>query len=585
MRTMELLETDAGQAVVLRADERPLFGIHNGPRGPVQRSVGIVLCNPVGYESLSVYRTYRHMAEALAQSGFHVLRFDYHGTGNSGGPCSAAGPCADDVGAAIDELKARTGVHSVCLIGLRAGALFALTAAASRADVASLVLWAMPASGRAHIRELVAFQRLSGEPSEGPEVRIAGFLLSDAMLSELRGIDPAVLVSSGQPLSILALRRDDMEGDDKVADGWRAAGHQVVSTAAPGYVEMMTLTEFSVVPAPAISLVCDWATRVHDSVEPLRRLSDSPSTGPWLRADTDVLECGVRFGPNERLFGVLSMPRTTPNRAPNAAVVITNTGANHHIGTGRSSVKLARSLAQRGVTVLRFDASGIGESHASSGRNENHLYSDDAAFNVSEALRYLQAQQRSEAFVLVGLCAGAYMALRSALVEPRVVGQVLVNLTIFEPTAAAAYQSGSFKARKVYRDALFDPKMWRRLFAGRVAVVPIARHLLKQAVRQLTAVTRSRVDAIFRPGATTDPVERDFRALGRRGTRTLMVHGSEDASLDALAIVLGEQAERIRDDPHFGLQLVSDADHVFTRALAQRQLHASVEAFVMDIAF
>jgi pimeloyl-ACP methyl ester carboxylesterase len=581
---MEMLDADLAQAIVLRASDRPLFGLHNRPAGPVQRDVAFVLCSPFGYESLITHRAYRHIAEALAQKGFHVLRFDYYGMGNSSGTSESAAACSDDVAAAIDELKARTGVQSVCLFGVRAGALFALKAAASRADVRSLALWATPASGRAHVRELVAFEKVSGEPSEGPELRIAGFLLSDATQAELRSIH-ASASPSPRALDILALCRDDIAGEEKLARSWSDAGHRVVSTTVPGYVEMMTWTETSVVPTQAIAALCEWATRVHEAVSPIQREGDAGLH--WLFSE-DVREAGVRFGPNGRLFGVLSLPTSAASQPLKPTFVIANTGANHHVGNGRLGVTLARSLAQQGFSVLRFDASGIGESHASPGRIENELYAHDAAFSVSEALRYLHTQHRLDSFVLMGICAGAYATFRSALIESRVVGQILVNLAIFEPEGAAAFAGGtrsaSFKTRKVYLEQLLDPNTWRRLFEGRVAVGPILRHLLKQARRQLESTGRARLDALLKRGAPTDPVELDFRTLGRRGARTLMVYGDEDASLEALSIFLGSHAERMRNDANFSLQLVPNADHTFTRAGAQRRLQVLVEAFMRDLA-
>src|SRR5207245_1595647 len=47
--------------------------------------LGLVLCNPFGYEAICAHRTLRHFAEAAADAGIPALRFDYDGTGDSVG--------------------------------------------------------------------------------------------------------------------------------------------------------------------------------------------------------------------------------------------------------------------------------------------------------------------------------------------------------------------------------------------------------------------------------------------------------------------------------------------------------------------
>jgi hypothetical protein len=45
-----------------------------------------------------------------------------------------------------------------------------------------------------------------------------------------------------------------------------------------------------------------------------------------------------------------------------------NMGANHRIGPRRINVKLARVLAARGVSSLRFDLGGVGDSETPTSR-------------------------------------------------------------------------------------------------------------------------------------------------------------------------------------------------------------------------
>ena len=111
-----------------------LFGWLHLPPAAVQASgTGLVICKPFGYEALCGHRGLRAFAEMAAALGVPALRFDYLGSGDS----ANIDPSADqietwcrDILAAVDELRARTGVTRVCLLGFRLGALLATLAAA-----------------------------------------------------------------------------------------------------------------------------------------------------------------------------------------------------------------------------------------------------------------------------------------------------------------------------------------------------------------------------------------------------------------------------------------------------------------------
>lgn len=126
------------------SSERRLFGIYDPPRGETRGLRAAVLCHPSGNEHVHAYRTMRLLADRLSQSGFHVLRFDYYGTGDSGGDSHEADAAHyhSDALTAITELKDMSGAGTVSLIGLRLGANVAAEAAAANGHVVdSLVLW------------------------------------------------------------------------------------------------------------------------------------------------------------------------------------------------------------------------------------------------------------------------------------------------------------------------------------------------------------------------------------------------------------------------------------------------------------
>jgi pimeloyl-ACP methyl ester carboxylesterase len=124
--------------------ERRLFAVYEPAAVKDRRTRAAVLCYPWGAEYVYAHRTMRQLAVKLSTCGFHTLRFDYFGTGDSGGEDSEANPAAADVDveSAIEGLQDIVGVARVALIGLRLGATLAARAAMRRKEnIEALVLW------------------------------------------------------------------------------------------------------------------------------------------------------------------------------------------------------------------------------------------------------------------------------------------------------------------------------------------------------------------------------------------------------------------------------------------------------------
>jgi exosortase A-associated hydrolase 2 len=184
-----------------------LFGILHEPMP--RHHMGVVLCHPFGEEKLWSHRVFVTFARALAAEGYHVLRFDYRGNGDSDGDFaeSSVETALEDISTAIDLLKERTGVVSVCLVGLRLGATLAGAAAEGRSDIARLVLWAPIVDGNRYMQELLRVnlttqmavyrairadrQQLVEQLREGALVNVDGYDISHAMFQEVSRLNMA----------------------------------------------------------------------------------------------------------------------------------------------------------------------------------------------------------------------------------------------------------------------------------------------------------------------------------------------------------------------------------------------------------
>jgi pimeloyl-ACP methyl ester carboxylesterase len=123
---------------------REIFALHDPAVKASTRARAAVICNPLGAEQVYAHRALRHLAVRLSRRGIHVLRFDYYGTGDSGGEDAdvTREGMLDDVAFAVDAARDAAATAQVALIGLRAGADVAAAYARRHAgDVAALVLW------------------------------------------------------------------------------------------------------------------------------------------------------------------------------------------------------------------------------------------------------------------------------------------------------------------------------------------------------------------------------------------------------------------------------------------------------------
>jgi len=191
---------------------RRLFGLYTPPQKAGNGTRAVVLCYPWGREYLATHRAVRQLGKSLAGAGFHVLRFDYFGTGDSAGDMRQASVegWEEDIVMAIDELKDTSGASRVSLAGVRLGATLAARVAARRPrDVDKLALWDPVVSGDDYVNELLgaAAPPPQGLPN-GQEHQVAGFPLTAAMAGELRAIDLLALAPATAAPTLLVVSGD-----------------------------------------------------------------------------------------------------------------------------------------------------------------------------------------------------------------------------------------------------------------------------------------------------------------------------------------------------------------------------------------
>jgi len=507
------------QPIHFGAPDRALFGFYHPPKEGPWRAAGVVLCNPIGTDQTRSDRTYRHLAERLSAAGFACLRFDLFGTGDSAGDEFFPGivrAWVDDVRAASEELRARSGARTIALVGLRLGATLALMQAAEQGDVDSLVLWNPCVSGAAFVSEVTKLHKLylriepqmaGARPASADGEEALGCFLPRGLVEELSRID--LLQTARRPARrTLVVDGGNVPGQGALVARLNDLGASPQLQMHPGHKFLITVSHRSLVPDEAIDSVVAWLAEGH----PMSMGSDAPR--PCEPGSAPFRERPLLFGNGRPLFGILTPAdpaRARPSRPP---IVMTNAGCVNRVGPHRMYVKMARRWAQLGFDVLRVDLSGIGDSPVVPGERENLTYPVSALADLGEAMRTFGGRQ----VIIAGLCSGGDYAFQLGASDAPLAGAWLLNPRTFCVLDLAAVESG----------------------------VP--------------------------PASPVDDVPRSLRKMADRGVDTLLIVSRNDPGVAYVDVHAAVEMHALVGTPGFQRVDLDGADHSFTPVVAQKRV-------------
>ena len=215
--------------------ERRLFGVYHPAQGG-KGNRAVLLCYPWGFEYVNSHRSMVRLATLLSQAGYHTLRFDYFGTGDSAGEDREADleGARRDIATAIGELRDLSGADSVSIIGLRVGAFLGVLAAHDLpSSVDRIVLWDPVIDGTKYLEELYTLDDTldfsgvspaSAFPDElGGGREVMGLPLTSHVASELSEIR-LISAMSGLPHPTFAITTRGGPGQKELRAWMEAAG-------------------------------------------------------------------------------------------------------------------------------------------------------------------------------------------------------------------------------------------------------------------------------------------------------------------------------------------------------------------------
>lgn len=602
-------------AFYLESEGQPLFAWLHTTSSTRTLDHGIVICAPVGHEQLHAHRGLRHLADALAGWNVPVLRFDWHGTGDSAGldgdpdrVCTWKANLRD----AIRWMRGQLGCRRISVIGLRVGATLAASFSCDE-EIENLILWSPIVKGRAYAREMLAVD-LTGELRPKPknanpkDVEAAGFLLTEENAADLSKLN--LLKDPVKCRRALIVAQAELPEDGQLVDRLTSLGIPVEQFAVTGLSGMLTEPHHGSVPQEAIQQIAAWCGRhlEDSSMADVRAMSDDASLAGsdlGLLAGRAVLgprritlqhrpelpisdgtgrsvhEQAVRISEAPQLFGILSVPETITEDLP--TIVLLNAGASYRIGPGRLHVHMAREFAARGFRCLRLDLCGLGDSVTQSPDRENDSYAATAFRDVQLTLQFLRERLGVQQCVLAGLCSGAYVAFQSAaqLSDPMLVESVLINpLTFFWKTGMTLDSAPihDVLAKNYYLNVIRRPEKWLKLFSGRsrtgwLKAGRLLLSFLKKKRKKPAPINRHHGGSATEPGhPAQDNLPADLVRVASAGRQLSMYFAKSDPGYRLLTNRAAREVRKQQKSGNLQISFIDEADHTFSRRVTRQAL-------------
>ena len=280
-------------------------------------------------------------------------------------------------------------------------------------------------------------------------------------------------------------------------------------------------------------------------------------------------ERAVQFGTDVVHTGILCEPADAAAAEGRPVCLMLNAGLIHRVGPNRLHVNLARALAAAGYPSLRFDMSGRGDTDV---RTDGETFVKSGIRETQSAMDYLEQLRGARRFVPMGICSGAHDAIRTAMVDTRIVGAVLIEFYVYPTPAHRMWH---------YLRRVTNAGSWADTLAGRNALG----HSLR---RRLGLQSGGYVEEPSREdlGGTTEgfilprqEVDAALKTVADRGTELCFVYAGASGMCNYRG-QLYDAYPSLRGHGQIRVAFFAGADHTFTRLDYQRELIDTVTRFM-----
>ena len=270
----------------------------------------------------------------------------------------------------------------------------------------------------------------------------------------------------------------------------------------------------------------------------------------------------------QRVPGILHVPRVSARRAVGHGIIFLSSGVRSRRGPNQIYTRFARYLAAAGYHVLRFDPPGIGDSPgklASAVQYKRQFIDCDTS--TIDAINFFTTETGVERITLIGLCTGAYNAIKAGCLDPRVDTLVLASLPV-QQFGDMADEDVKNTMMSDYFHYAFSWRSWRKFLTGQsqydLFLGSIA-HLLRGRYK------KPKLD---------EHLWDSFKSFAGRGGQTLFVYGSIDQLYSPFRNGFHSRLKKL-DGACSGHKVIviEGANHTYSQVRFQKELFEGTKAW------
>jgi hypothetical protein len=278
-----------------------------------------------------------------------------------------------------------------------------------------------------------------------------------------------------------------------------------------------------------------------------------------------MIERPVALGQPSPLVGVLTEPDAGHASPDVPAVILLNAGLLHRVGPHRLYVDVARELAAAGFLTVRMDLAGLGDSAA---RRDQRSFEEGSVDDTLRVMNYLSEKRGCHSFIIGGLCSGADNAFWASVVDPRIVGVMLLDWY--------AYRTPRFYLHH-YGPRLLRPRAWANKLAG------MAWQLRQGQAQAQVPAGEVQINPFARAFPPKEQIAPLLQGVIERGIRMLCVYTRGQLDFYNYRSQFRDMFRSVHLDGQVRTEFLETADHTFTLRRDQLRLRETVTNWATGI--